>query len=114
MPSSASGPRQAKYSEAAEVGVALCANADKPIRMAPRRRILLVIDCPSPNDIHPNRLGARRLVCPSINTKTLKLFKELLFSQVQGPAVSGKLWDQATDSKSETVTAGADNASRTT
>jgi hypothetical protein len=27
--------------------------------------------------------------------------------------VSGKLWDQATDSKSKTVTAGADNASGT-
>src|ERR1700756_358715 len=38
---------------------------------------------------------------------------ELLFSGVQGPAVSGKLWDQATDSKSKTVTAGADNASGT-
>src|SRR5271156_3216685 len=32
---------------------------------------------------------------------------------MRGPAVSDKLWDQATDSKSKTVTAGADNASRT-
>src|SRR5271157_5124430 len=38
---------------------------------------------------------------------------ELLFSRVQGPAVSGKLLDQATDSKRKTVTAGADNASGT-
>jgi hypothetical protein len=32
---------------------------------------------------------------------------------MQGPAVSGKLWDQATDSKSKTVTTGADNTSGT-
>src|SRR5271170_5027721 len=32
---------------------------------------------------------------------------------MRGPAVSDKLWDQATDSKSKTVTAGADNASGT-
>jgi hypothetical protein len=30
---------------------------------------------------------------------------------VRGPAVSGRLWDQATDSKDKTCTAGADNAS---
>src|SRR5271166_6523367 len=38
---------------------------------------------------------------------------ESLFRRVQGPAVSGKLWDQATDSTSKTATAGADNASGT-
>src|ERR1700740_3069983 len=38
---------------------------------------------------------------------------ELLFSGVQGPAVSGKLWDQANDSTSKPATAGADNASGT-
>jgi len=32
---------------------------------------------------------------------------------VRGPAVSGRLWDQATDSTSQTATAGADNASGT-
>src|SRR5580658_5521292 len=32
---------------------------------------------------------------------------------MRSPAVPGKLWDQATDSKSKTVTAGADNASTT-
>src|SRR5271166_1977192 len=76
--------------------------------------------------VHRFKGGARRRIgprgrpltknldwCPSINAKTLKLFKELRFSRVQGPAVSGKLWDQATDSKSKTVTTGADNASRT-
>src|SRR5580693_7469712 len=32
---------------------------------------------------------------------------------MRGPAVSAKVWDQATDSKDKTSTAGADNASGT-